>query len=81
MPQPSPGICGLKVRDDGELQHSARATTLSEVAKMVNRFRSELQRRETHSEVIHYCREEILRKTYSMPYSKLPRDSPNGSDP
>ncbi len=53
---------GLKIRDDGRVQHTTRAHTLSEAAELANRLRAELTRRGTHTEVLRYCREEILRQ-------------------
>ncbi len=51
---------GLKVRDDGQIQHTAPAHTLSEATKLANRLRAELTRRGTHAEVLRYCSEEVL---------------------
>lgn len=51
---------GLKVRDDGRLQRTTQARTLSEAAELASRLRAELTRRGTHAEVLFYCREEIL---------------------
>lgn len=53
---------GLKVRDDGRIERTSQASTLSEAAQLSNRLRSELTRRGTHTEVLRYCREEILRQ-------------------
>lgn len=53
---------GLKVRDDGKLQRTTQANTLTEAAQLASRLRAELTRRGTHPEVLHYCHEEILRK-------------------
>ena len=53
---------GLKVRDDGQIQRTAQARTLSEAAELANRLRAELNRRGTHREVVRYCSEEVLRQ-------------------
>jgi hypothetical protein len=39
------------------------ATTLDEVAQLAGRLRTELRRRGVHAEVLHYCEEELLRKS------------------
>ena len=53
---------GLKIRDDGKVGRTEHASTLSEAAKLANRLHTELNRRCTHTEVLKYCREEILNK-------------------
>lgn len=56
-------LVGLKVNDKGQVATAPAATTLDEVAKLAGRLRTELTRRGIHAQVIHYCEEEILRKS------------------
>ena len=53
---------GLKIRDDGSVQRTTQAHTLSEAAQLADGLRAELTRRGTHVEVLRYCRAEILRQ-------------------
>ena len=46
---------GLKIRDDGRVQHTTQAHTLSEATQLANRLRAELTRRGTHVEVLRFC--------------------------
>lgn len=54
---------GLKVNDEGRVAKAPAATTLDEVARLAGRLQNELKRRGVHQQVIHYCEEEILRKS------------------
>lgn len=56
-------LVGLKINEKGEVAKAPAATTLDEVAKLAGRLQNELKRRSVHHEVIHYCEEEILRKS------------------
>jgi uncharacterized protein (TIGR02391 family) len=53
---------GLRINDKGQVARGAKASTLSEAAQHANRLRAELRRRETHSEVLRYCSQEILER-------------------
>lgn len=56
-------LVGLKVNEKGQVARAPTATTLDEVAKLAGRLRTELTRRGVHAQVIHFCEEEILRKS------------------
>lgn len=56
-------IGGLRVRDDGRVARAKQARTLDEAANLASRLEAELRRRGTHSEVVRYCREELLRNS------------------
>lgn len=51
---------GLELRDDGELIKAIAARTLDEAHNRANRLKEELLRRKVHSEVLKYCREELV---------------------
>jgi uncharacterized protein (TIGR02391 family) len=56
-------LVGLKVNEKGEVAKAPAAATLDEVAKLAGRLQNELKRRGVHQQVMHYCEEEILRKS------------------
>ena len=57
-------LVGLQINDEGEVASTGgTATTLDEVAKLAGRLRTELRRRGVHPEVLHFCEEELLRKS------------------
>lgn len=56
-------LAGLKVRDDGKVARAKQARTLDEAATLANRLQAELRRRDTHPQVLRYCREELLRNS------------------
>ncbi|MEV8517927.1 TIGR02391 family protein [Dactylosporangium sp. NPDC051484] len=57
-------IVGLDLDDGGRLiRAEATAMTLDEVATLTDRLRSELKRRDVHEQVLHYCEEELVRKS------------------
>ena len=57
-------LVGLRVNDHGQVARAkATAATLDDVAKLANRLRTELRRRNVHADVLLYCEEELLRKS------------------
>jgi len=57
-------LVGYILNDQGRVARATRtATTLDEVAELVGRLRSELERRRVHAEALAYCREELLRES------------------
>ncbi len=53
-----------RVREDGKVAHASAATTLSEAQQRADELRSELERREVHPDVLHFCRAELLQHNY-----------------
>ncbi len=55
---------GVRVSDKGQVVwvKGGAATTLDEAAARAGRIRTELRRRSTHPEVVHYCTDELLAK-------------------
>lgn len=53
-------FAGLQVNDEGKVVRAKLATTLSDVAHLTQRMRSELERRHGHPEVFKYCTRELL---------------------
>lgn len=56
-------LAGLQVRDDGRVGKAKRAATLDDVQELTGRLLRELQRRNVHSEVTRFCREELIRRS------------------
>lgn len=57
-------LVGLKVRADGKVATTPRARTDTEALARSNRLRSLLTERGAHSQVIAYCREDLVRTDY-----------------
>lgn len=57
-------LVGLKVRDDGKVARTQRATTTAEAQERTERLRKRLEQRGAHDEVVAYCRPELLRDDY-----------------
>lgn len=56
-------LMALHVSNEGRLTRAKGATTLDDVARLAGRLRTELNRRNVHTEVVRYCEEESLRKS------------------
>lgn len=56
-------LFGYRVNDKGELARGARASTLTEAAKLAGELVSELRRRDCHPALLVYCDEELVRKS------------------
>ena len=54
------GFAGLSLGEDGKLRRSAATKTLTEAALRANRLRTEMLRRGVHSQVLAYCRDELV---------------------
>ena len=57
-------LVGLKVLDDGRISTTKPAKTDSEALARTERLRKLLEQRRAHSQVLAYCREELLRNEY-----------------
>jgi len=56
-------LCGLKINNQGKVAYAPQARTLDEVAALAGRLQGELKRRGVHPQAVHYCREELLRRS------------------
>ena len=57
-------FAGYAVREDGKVIHTTQETTVQGARNRARRLRSELEVRNTHSEVLRYCRAELLEENY-----------------
>lgn len=55
---------GLRVNDEGRVAKGSAARTLDEATRIATSIRDELQRRQTHPEVLKYCSVEVLKKAH-----------------
>jgi uncharacterized protein (TIGR02391 family) len=57
-------FAALQLGEDGKLREATQARTLPEAEQRAGRLRSELQRRQVHSDVLRFCRAELLQENY-----------------
>lgn len=57
-------FAGLLLREDGKLEHSPQATTLSEAEQRARSLRQRLEARGVHPDVLKFCRPELLEGNY-----------------
>lgn len=57
-------FAGYRVREDGRVAHSTRESTLDGARARAGRLRSLLENRGTHTEVLRYCKAELLQENY-----------------
>jgi uncharacterized protein (TIGR02391 family) len=57
-------FAGLRIIDSGQVANGAVARTLSQAAELADTLRTELRRRNTHPEVLKYCTQELLTRSY-----------------
>jgi len=57
-------FCGYSLGEDGKIQRQTAVRTLTEAEERAGRLRAELQRRGVHSDVLVFCRSELLQKNY-----------------
>lgn len=55
---------GFYIRDDGQVGFATRATTLDAARARAGRLKAALESRGVHSEVLNYCRAELLDENY-----------------
>ena len=55
---------GCQLLDDGRFQRTPCVSTIDEACARANRFRSELERRGVHADVLKFCRAELLQGNY-----------------
>jgi len=56
-------LYGLRINDQGKLATGAKASTLTEAARLAGELVSELRRRDCHRDLLAYCDEELIRKS------------------
>ena len=57
-------FAGFAVTEDGKLQRTSVASTLSEALERAGELYRELQSRNVHKDVLHFCRAELLQDNY-----------------
>lgn len=57
-------LCGYELGHNGKLRTASRATTLTEAAQRAGRLKAELSKRTVHSDVLKFCRAELLQDNY-----------------
>lgn len=57
-------FCGMVISDAGELQATKAATTLPEADRRARELRADLESRRVHSDVLVFCRAELLADDY-----------------
>lgn len=57
-------FAGFQLGDDGKVRLTTTARTLSEAAQRAGRLRRLLEQRQVHSDVLTFCREELLKDNY-----------------
>ena len=55
---------GWQLGEDGKLHVAKKATTLGEAQERAGRLRSELRRRAVHTDVMEFCRAELLQENF-----------------
>lgn len=55
---------GYELGEDGKLRPNEPATTLTEAAERAGRLKAELRRRGVHSDVLSFCRSELIERNY-----------------
>lgn len=57
-------FCGLMICEDGELKAVTAAKTISEAEQRMTKLRRDLLNRQVHSDVLAFCRTELLQDNY-----------------
>ena len=65
---------GLEIGADGKFRQREAARTLDEAERRFQKIRGKFQGRRLHSEVLKYCRTELIKITTFTQYSRRPRD-------
>lgn len=55
-------LCGMQLGEDGRVRRAPRATTLDEALQRAGRMNSELSRRQVHSDVLRFCKAEVIQE-------------------
>lgn len=57
-------FAGYEIRDDGKVVHATQETTIKGAMIRAGRLRTLLENRDTHPEVLNYCKAELLEENY-----------------
>jgi uncharacterized protein (TIGR02391 family) len=57
-------LCGMTIGEDGKIRKTTKATTLDDALERANRFKTQLQRRNVHADVLRYADAEIIKQNY-----------------
>lgn len=57
-------FCGYSLGDDGRISQRTKATTLTEAEERANRLQRRLRERGVHSDVLKFCRAELVQDNY-----------------
>lgn len=57
-------LCGLSIGENGQIKSVAPAMSLTEAQQRANRLQTELMRRNVHSDVLKFCRAELMQDNY-----------------
>ena len=57
-------FCGMNLGEDGKIRKAPVASTLSEAEERTSKLRRELTHRQVHSDVLTFCRAELLQDNY-----------------
>lgn len=55
---------GLYLEDNGEIKRVSKTSTISEAQERANKLRRDLMSRRIHSDVLHFCKAELLEDNY-----------------
>jgi len=57
-------FCGMQLREDGQITEVSTAKTITEAEKRADSLKHRLQHRNIHSEIMKYCKTELLQDNY-----------------
>lgn len=57
-------FCGLELLQNGKIQNVNKATTISEAQQRAITLKDKLEKRNTHTQIIRYCKAELLQDNY-----------------
>ena len=57
-------FCGIKLNENGTLQSTKQAETISEAQQRANNLKEKLEKRNAHSAIFIYCKAELLQNNY-----------------
>ncbi|WP_336620182.1 TIGR02391 family protein [Rhodococcus sp. G-MC3] len=70
-------LYGYKINEEGRLSTGAKASTLTEAARLAGELQTELHRRGCHAELFKYCAEEVIVKDLFHAMSEASKSAPN----
>lgn len=69
-------LYGYRINEEGKLASGARASTLTEAAKLAGILQAELHRRDTHPELFRFCEEEVIARDLFHAMSEAAKSVP-----